>query len=92
MIIQKVQPPLTRIYQLSLFFYKNIADVSMNSIIEAAKFEPEPISEKTYNEIKANNLKIITTIDMNVSNITSNQPSLSSEHLKPDLMPWILLQ
>ena len=29
---------------------------------------------------------------MNVSAITSNKPSLSSEHLKYNLMPWIILK
>ena len=64
----------------------------MNSIIEVSKFEPEPAFEKTINEIKANNLKNITAIDMNLSAITLNKPYLSYEHLKSDLMPWIILQ
>ena len=48
----------------------NIEHLSMNSIIEVAKFEPEPTFEKTTNETKANILKITTSIDMNVSAIT----------------------
>ena len=64
----------------------------MNNIFEAAKSEPEPEFEKTINEIKANNLKSITSIIMNISAITSNKPYFSSEHLKIDLMPWILQQ
>ena len=37
---------------------------------EATKFEPEPTFEKTINEIKSKHLKNITSIDMNVSDIT----------------------
>ena len=63
----------------------------MNKRIEVSEFEPEPTFEKTINDIKANHLKSITSINMNVSAITSNKPPLSSEHLKSDLIPWILL-
>ena len=73
-------------------FNKNLEQLSMNSTIEVAKFKPEPTFEKTTNGIKDNHLKNITSIDMNVSSITSNKHFLSSEHLKSDLMPWILLQ
>ena len=52
------------------FFDKNIEQLSMNSRIEVAKFEPEPTFEKTTNETKANILKSTTSIDMNVSAIT----------------------
>ena len=55
------------------------------------KIEPEPTFEKSINEIKANHLKSIASIDMNVSAITSNKPSLSSEHLKSNLMLCMLL-
>ena len=51
-----------------------------------------PVFGKTINEIKSNHLKCITSIDMKVSDITSNKPSSSSEHLKSNLIPWILLQ
>ena len=64
----------------------------MNNSFEAAKFEPEPTFEKTINDIKSNHLKSITSIDMNISAITSNKTSSSSEHLKSDIMTWILLQ
>ena len=40
--------------------------LSMNIIIEVAKFEPEPTFENTINDIKDNNLKSITSIDINV--------------------------
>ena len=63
----------------------------MNSRIEASKFEPEPTFENTINEIKDNYLKSITYISMNVSDISFNRPSSYSEHLKANLMPWILL-
>ena len=54
--------------------------------------EPETTFEKTINDIKSNYLKSITSIEMNVSAITSNKPSLSSEHLKSYFVPWILLR
>ena len=57
--------------------------LSMNSRIEAAKFESEPKFENTINEIEDNHLKGITYIDMNLSAITSNKTSSSSKHLKP---------
>ena len=64
----------------------------MNNIFEAETIEIEPTSEKTINEIKANHLKHITSIDINVSAITPNKHYSSSEHLEYDLMPYILLQ
>ena len=64
----------------------------MNSIIEASKFECEPKFENNINDIKANHLKSINSIDMNPSPITLNKPSSSSEHLKPNLIPWKVLQ
>ena len=63
----------------------------MNNSFEAEKFESEPTFENTNNEVKANHLKSITYIDMNVSAITYNKPSSPYEHLKSDIMPWILL-
>ena len=73
-------------------FDENFDPLFINNSFEAAKFKPEPTFGNTINEIKANHLKSITSIDMNVSAITSNKPSLSYEHIKSNLMPWILLQ
>ena len=73
-------------------FDENFDPLYINNIFESAKFEPEPTFGNTINEIKANNLKNITSIDMNISAITSNKTSLSYEHLEYDLMPWILPQ
>ena len=73
-------------------FEENFEQLSMNSRIEEAKFEPKPTFEKTINDIKANNLKSITSIDMNVSAITPNKPYSSPEHLKSDIITWILIQ
>ena len=73
-------------------FNKKFDQLIMKNRIEAAKLEPEPTFGNTINEIKYKHLKIITSIDINVLAITSNKPSLSSEHLKSDLMPWTLLQ
>ena len=73
-------------------FEDNFDPISTNNSFEAAKFEPEPIFEKTINDIKYTHLKSITFIDMNISAITPNKPSSSSEHLKYDPMQWILLK
>ena len=59
-------------------FGDNLEQISMNSIIEVSKSKPEPTFEKTTNDIKDNHLKNITSIDMNVSSITSNRTSSSS--------------
>ena len=56
-------------------FHENFDPICIKNSFEAAKFEPEPTFEKTINEIKANSLKSITSIDMNVSAITSNKHS-----------------
>ena len=73
-------------------FDDNFYSLSMKNSFEAEMFKPELTFEKTINEIKANNLKTITSIEMNVLAINLNKPSLSYEHLKYDFMPWILLQ
>ena len=73
-------------------FDENFEQLSMNSKIEAEKFEPKPTFEKTINDIKDNHLKSVTSIAMNILAITLNKPSSSSEHLKDDLIKWILLQ
>ena len=59
----------------------------MNNSFEAEKFEPGPTFENTLNEIKDIHFKSIASIDMNVSYITSNKPSLSSEYIKSNIMP-----
>ena len=51
-------------------FDENFDPLCINNNFEAAKFEPEPIFKKTINEIKDNHLKGITSIDMNVSDVT----------------------
>ena len=71
-------------------FDENIEQPIMNIRIEVETFEPETTCEKTIHDIKANNLKSITSIDMNVSDMTSNIPASSSEYLKSDLMLCIL--
>ena len=63
----------------------------MNNSFEAETFEPEPTFENSLSDIKADHLKNITSIEMNVSAITLNKTSSYFECLKPDLMPWILL-
>ena len=49
----------------------NIEQLSINSIIEVTKIEPEPTFENIFNEIKDNHLKSTTSIDINVKDITS---------------------
>ena len=51
-------------------FDENFDQLSMIIIIEVAKFELEPTSENTINEIKDDHLKIIASTDMNLSCIT----------------------
>ena len=74
------------------YFDQKFDPISMNNRSKAAKSEPEPTFENTINNIKANQLKSITYIDMNVSAINSNKPSSSFENPQYDLMPWIILQ
>ena len=45
--------------------------LSINSIIEAEKFEPGTKFEKYFNEIKDNHLRSIASSAMNISDITS---------------------
>ena len=73
-------------------FDNNFYPHFMNNSFEAEKFEAEPTFENTVNEIKANHFKIITSIDINVSVITYNRPSPSSEHIKSNIISCILLQ
>ena len=47
-------------------FDNKFEQLSMNIISEESKFEPEPTFENTINDIKDNNLKSITSIDINV--------------------------
>ena len=72
-------------------FDGNFDPLCINNIFEAEHFQPEQIFENTVNDIKDNHLKSITSINMNVSDITSNKPSLSSKHLESDHMTWKLL-
>ena len=53
----------------------------MNNIFEAEELNDEPTFEKTIDYIKANHLKSIIYIDINVSYITWNKPSSYSEHI-----------
>ena len=64
----------------------------MNRRINAKEFEPETTFENNIYEIKANNMKIINSLDTNISAITPNKPSSSSKHLNANIMTWILLQ
>ena len=54
------------------FCYFNYA-VHTKLIIDAAKFESEPRFENNLNKIKDNHLKSITSIAMNISDITSKK-------------------
>ena len=72
-------------------FGNNFKQISMNIRFEVENFEPEPTFENTINEIKANHLEIITSIDINVSAVTFITPYSYSGYLKSYPMPWILL-
>ena len=73
-------------------FDKKFENISMNSIIEAKKFKLETTFENNVDDIKANHLKIITSLEIKLSAITSKKPYLYSEHLNADLKPWVFLQ
>ena len=62
------------------YFDGNFDPLFIKNNSEATKFEPEPTFEKTINEIKSKHLKNITSIDMNVSDITPKKLSSSSEY------------
>ena len=59
------------ISKITTYFEKNVDPLSMNSRIEVSKFEPRPTFENTINESKVNNMKIIASATMNLSDITS---------------------
>ena len=59
-------------------FGDNFDPLSMNNSFKAETFEPEPTFGKTINKIKANGLKNITSIYINVSAIIYNKLSLYS--------------
>ena len=73
-------------------FLDHLKLLSNKNSFEAETFESEPTFENNINEIKSNNLKDITSIEMNVSAITSNNPSLSSEHKTSKFIPCIHLK
>ena len=52
-------------------FDNNSEQISVNSRIEATKFEPEKSFEDNIDVIKADHVKIITSLDMNLLVITS---------------------
>ena len=54
----------------------------MNSIIEVAKFEPEPTFENDINEIKDNHLKITASAAMILSVITSFEDNFKELSMK----------
>ena len=64
----------------------------MNIRIEATKFGPEPTFENNIDKIKADHVKRITSLDVNISVITSKKPYLSSKHLNTYIMSSIVLQ
>ena len=54
--------------------------------IEATKLEPETEFEKNIDDIKAYHMKSTKSLDMNLSAINPNEPSLYSEHLNTDII------
>ena len=54
-------------------FDKKFENISMNSIIEAKKFKLETTFENNVDDIKANHLKIITSLEIKLSAITSKK-------------------
>ena len=58
------------------YFDENFDPLCINNSFESEKIEPEPRFENTFNEIKANSFKSITSLDMNLSAITSKTLSV----------------
>ena len=58
------------ISKITTSFDENSDPLSVNSIIEVAKFEPGSTFENTINEIKENHLKSIASTTMDISAIT----------------------
>ena len=73
-------------------FDNSFEQIRIYSSFEATQFEPETIFENNIGDIKADYVKSITFLDTNLSAITSNKTSLSSEHLNADLMPGVILK
>ena len=64
----------------------------MSSIIEATKFEPETTFENNIDDIKFDHVKIIISLEINLSDTTGKKPSLYYEHISNNLMPRIVRQ
>ena len=73
-------------------FENNFEQINVNSIIEAKQFEPETAFERNIDKIKYDHVKIITSHEMNLLDITSNKPYLCFEHLNDYIMAWVVLQ
>ena len=70
-------------------FEERFDQISMNIIIKAEKYEPKTTFENNIDEIKYYHMKIITSVYIHISAITSNKPFLSSEHINAYSMTWI---
>ena len=60
--------------------------------IESTKSALEATIEMKPDEIKADHMKIINSLDMKISSITSNKPSLSYEQPYSNITKWPLLK
>ena len=89
-IIWKVLPRLPWISQLSHILTRKLIRLLWTTYLKKKSSNLNQHLKNT-NEIKANHLKNITSIEMNVSDITSNKHSSYYEYLKSNLMPSIIL-
>ena len=80
------------LYKITKYFNENFEQISINSIIEVKKFEPGTTFEKNIDKTKANHMKIITALYMNIKDINSDKPSFPSEHLNANPMLYIVLK
>ena len=78
--------------KISSSFDNKFEQIGVNCRIEATKFEPEATFKNNIDDVKVYHVKSMTSLDINISAITSNKPSLFSEHLNANLMIWIVLQ
>ena len=80
------------LYKTTAYFKENLEQISINSIIEVKKFEPGTTFAKNIDKTKADRMKIITALYMNIQAINSDKPSFPSEHLNANPMLYIVLK
>ena len=78
--------------KLPTSFEEYFEQIGTNRESKEEKFEPKTKFEKNIDEIKADHMKIITSIDMNISAIVSKKTYYFYKHLNTNIMPRIILK